>query len=353
MIDKLIASDLAVLAREDQQQIPAFALPVPRARPRRHALIWAGFAAAAPTLAMLAVGVVFVELDVAPFSNYEAFLAPFVVAIASLVGLATEGRSETSLARSRRQASYVLAGGVLVAAMVTCFVIGWPGEGGAWLQVSYDAVYAVIGGESPALTTRVGFISILATLAFVLARLIAGKLDPQRLTSRRNLDAWGTAGLVAGVLVIVLWAGAMFFAARYWPLVDFRLPDPTLRDHYAAAIKGSMWLALRFRPWSESSISIEQWDAFAAAAGVIVVAIASCIAIARERQRGRTSRWLQLVELPVVVPLFVIVGMRYLVAAMVADGPDQAASPFAIASAAVMLAFTSMILRRRRRRALS
>ncbi|MEP6862103.1 MAG: hypothetical protein ABJE66_15870 [Deltaproteobacteria bacterium] len=347
MIDKLIASDLAALARDDHQRIPVFTVPAPRAA--QPILTWALVGAAAPMITMLAAGVALMALDVAPFGHYEPFVAPLTVAIASFVGLALLSRPVTLDVRLRGQLTYLFAGAALLIGTVACFFANWPSSDAMYVVTTDDSLYMStwIGGHGS--WVNVGFIMIAATLVVLVARRIAARLNPAGWANRPLLDAWSTGAMIVGVLVIVIWTNALFFQQRYWPLVHWRMPDPYLRNYIVGHVKAEMWFALTFRPWSDSMISTEQWDVGAAGVGILGVAIVTALAITREG-RSRRSLWLRFMEMPLLVPLFVTFGTANLVRATVADGPDEAARPFAWAVVGVMLAFTSMILRRRRRR---
>lgn len=351
MIDEMIASGLAALARENQQRIPAFVPPPRRSRAVSHVFTRAHLLAVGPTITMLLLGGVLLALDRAPFGSYEPYVMPLGVAVASLAGLViARARKPLPVAVLRARLAWCLVGSALLTGAALYLVHGWPGHATAMsAHVTPEAVYACSVFDGNGLVQGAGFIVIAATLAVWIGRRIAARAKPAWLADRRDLEAWSTTALIIGVLVVVVWANAFDFDHRGWMLASFRLPDPAFHKNLVAYTTANMWFALTYRPLSQSAVTPAQWDLFAAALLVASVALVTGIAIARERGHARRSRWLRLLELPAVVPLFVILAAGNLARATVVDYPPDAGRPFAWMVVCVMLAFTSMVLRRRRR----
>jgi len=227
MIDKLIASDLAALAREDQQRIPAFAPPVPRAKAVSFVVTAAHALAVAPTIAVLAFGAALLALDTAPYGHYETFVMPLIIAIASFVGLlvaAPHGSAHVATLRGHVVAIFVC--GTLVIGTIGYVGLGWPSPRLLIGYMTDDGMYALTEFTGTRWLLGPGFVLIVATACLLFARLIASRTKPVK----RTLEAWGTSAAIIGVLVIVVWPNLFDFDTRGWRLVPFRLPDPSTRS---------------------------------------------------------------------------------------------------------------------------
>jgi hypothetical protein len=103
----------------------------------------------------------------------------------------------------------------------------------------------------------------------------------------------------------------------------------------------------------------QQW--YALVAGLASFALAISIGVAATRERERPSRWLRLLESPAIVPVGIIVVAISLVLASAQwqlfeihrGDPDDIPWFANSASIGTIVAFASMLLRRRRREALS
>ena len=101
------------------------------------------------------------------------------------------------------------------------------------------------------------------------------------------------------------------------------------------------------------------WDALVS--GAVSFALAISIGISGIRERNRPSRWLRLLESPAIIPLGITVAAANLVLATLQQrlfelhrgDPDDISWFAACGSTGAIVAFASMLLRRRRREALS
>ncbi|HJT97908.1 MAG TPA: hypothetical protein VJ696_06295, partial [Rhodanobacteraceae bacterium] len=114
-----------------------------------------------------------------------------------------------------------------------------------------------------------------------------------------------------------------------------------------------------FRDFLRAQSEPGQWNAVEA--GLFMLLLAVSVGVACMRERTRPSRWLAVLESPAIVPLGVLVATGSLLLAMAQwplfnlhrGSPDDIPWYAAWASAGAVVAYASMLLRRRRREALS
>ena len=168
----------------------------------------------------------------------------------------------------------------------------------------------------------------------------------------------GTAKLVTAA-VLLTWTGLNQYIDLSIDLVRFHA-TPWLM---AGALQVSPSRVHAYDPFDARLVRAVsergQWNAIEA--GLVALALAVSIGVACTRETKRPSRWLRLFESPFVVPVGAIVATVSLVLATAQfwlfpshrGDPDDIPWFAAWASVCAVIAYASMLLRRRRREALS
>lgn len=346
MIDKLIASDLAALAAEDRKAIPpssSWSRPTPDNKTRR---TWRpALGSAIPfVIAATAAGVLYEE------SFIVAHVAPQLAIALGLVVIAMVGFAG-SASKARPLASIFGAGLFTLIAVVGVGVERYHHSLDCLVVDGYRAAAAPC--QDDRLTTTTWF----AVSAWGIATVIA--MLSSRVIRRRGSDAWRVPTKLITAAVLLTWTGlnqyidlsidlVRFHAAPYLEMGAARIDDFLVRVY----TPGSGF-------WIRATSDRGQWNAIEA--GLVGLALAVSIGIACTRETKRPSRWLRLLESPFVLPLGVIVASVSLVLATAQfelgrlhrGDPDDIPWFAAWASVGAVVAYASMLLRRRRREALS
>jgi len=347
MIDKLITSDLAALSATDRQAIPPssswFQEMQPAQKPRR-----AWRPVIMPALPFVLGGVAAVALYEESFT--VAHVAPQLAIALGLVVMAMFGLAGRP-PRSRPLAAIVTAG------LFT--VVGVVGYSVEWYHHRTDCLFveAYRVATGPCQDSRV-----VATTWFTISAcgiaIVVG-MFASRIIRRRGSDRWEVSSKLITAAVLLTWTGLNQYIDRSIDLVRFHA-TPYL---HASALGVSDYRVRIYHPAVADMIrrvsDQAQWNALEA--GLVSLALAISIGIACARERTRPSRWLRLLEAPWVMPLGVIVATVSLVLATAqfelfklhrGDADDI---PWFAAWAGVgaVVAYASMLLRRRRREALS
>jgi hypothetical protein len=360
MIDKLISSHLVALATEDRQCIPtldALWAPPPVPRPPRATLgPWlAPVARAAPMIVVFATAGVLLEADLAVFNESPQLVIALVVAVMAMLGLAG-----SRPVKAGRPLADVVAASLFTVVAVTGF-------GVAWHLHRTDCVFFDQDGGSigPCHAGRT-----LTTTWFVLssfaAVLVISTVAARRIR-RVGPRTWSIAAKVVMPTVLLTWVGVIQYWDRLMDVVRFQYapwlhtpaPDGSslefhggrfIEPHRVRVLFVDSFLGDAIRSSSEAG----QWNAIEA--GLVLLGLALSIGVACMRERGRPSRWLTLLESPLIIPLGVIVATGSLVLASlwqlfpILRGDWVDVRWFAAcASVGAVVAFASMLLRRRRR----
>jgi uncharacterized membrane protein YoaK (UPF0700 family) len=344
MIDKLIASDFAALAAEDRQAIPpkeSWFRPPPEAKPRR---TWRIRPALPIVIAGAAAGTLYEE-------NFTAaHLAPQLAIALALVVMALVGFAGDA-SRSRPLAPILTAGLFSLVATIG-FTAEWHLHQTNCLFVDDYSV-----ATAPCLPGRFVTTTWFAVGAWCVTVLIA--TFASRLIRRRGPDAWQVASKLITAAVLLTWTGLNQY-------VDLSID--LIRFHYAPYVQmGAARISFDrvhvYAPdvagWIRATSDRGQWNAIEA--GLVGLVLAISIGIACTRDAKRPSRWLRLLESPFVLPLAVIAASVSLVLATAQfelfqqhrGDPDDIPWYAALASIGAVVAYASMLLRRRRREALS
>lgn len=369
MIDKLIASDFAALAVEDRQ-VPSsdtlmalVAAPAPKP-PRAPRVAWRVPIASIVMLA-IAGGVVFegallLDGNVKTFNEARQLGVALVLAVLAMLGLFGFRR-----VKSGRPLPAVIGAGMFTAVAVISCIVGWHQH--RTDCAFFDGTGGTIGPcqVNPVVTTT-RFVFFSYAVVLVVAAVVA------RLIRRDGPRAWSVPANVVMVTVLVTWLGLNQYKDTWVNLVNFHYQlEGNLGDHGALEPPhihfvfqnsisppdevGGEALREMIRATSEPA----QWNALEA--GFVLFLLAISIGIACTRERTRPSRWLALLESPAIVPLGVVVATGGLLLAMAQwplsqlhrGDPDDIPWFAAWASVGAVVAFASMLLRRRRREALS
>lgn len=349
MIDKLISSDLAALAAEDRQAIfpteSAWLQPSPTAQEPRRSWRPASIVSTVPfVIAGAAAGILYEE------SLTVAHDAPQLAIALGLVVMAMLGLAGGA-PRSRPLADILTAGlFTLVAA------VGFAVE---WHHHRTDCVfvdgYGVTAG--PCQDTRVATTTWFAVCAWGAVMVVA--MAAARFARRTGPQTWSVASKLITASVLLTWTGLNQYVDRTIALIRFHA-TPWLE---MGARGVSLHRVRAYDPysafWITSTSDRGQWNAIEA--GLVSLGLAILIGIACVRETKRPSRWLRLLESPLVIPLGAIVASVMLVLATAQfellkihrGDPDDIPWFAACGSIGAVVAFASMLLRRRRREALS
>jgi len=340
MIDKLISSDLSALAAEDRQAISAFELP--RERPHKPARSWR--LTIMPSMPFLlgavAAGGLYAE------SRIVAQTAPQLAIALALVVMAMFGLA-ASAPRPRPLADLIAAGLFTLVAVVG-FTVEWHQHR---TNCTFIDAYALSAG--PCQESRVATTTWFAVCAWagmtVLSRLARGKAPRM----------WAIPSKLITAAVLLTWTGLNQYIdlsidlvrshATPWLMIGARGDSPfRVRAYDPYSLQ-----------WVRTVSDRGQWNAVEA--GLVALALAVSIGVACTRETKRPSRWLRLLESPFVIPLGAIVASVSLVLATAQfwlapshrGDPDDIPWFAAWASVGAVVAYASMLLRRRRREALS
>jgi hypothetical protein len=183
---------------------------------------------------------------------------------------------------------------------------------------------------------------VVAVGATLLAtRVIGPRLRP------RDLRQWSTLAKITTALVFVASIGVCDFDSYGFQMIDFKLHASTPTYYMRRQIGLALQDGFYHRPYFH--LSKCQLDMLLAAAGVGL--FLGSIALAYRSRSKIAAKWLAIVEHISVAPLAVAFGMASLVLTLSPKegGPDDGAGYGALAMVGVLIAFTSMMLRRLRR----
>lgn len=347
MIDKLIEADFAALAAEDRQAIPPeapwFEVVQPAQKRRRS---WRP---------VIMPALPFVIGSVAAVALYEesftvSHLAPQLAIALGLVMMAMFGLAGRSPSSS--PLASILAAGLFTLVAVVGFSVEWHHHRTDCLFVDG---YSIV--TAPCQDSRVVATTWFALSAWGVAIVVA--LCASRMVRRRGPEKWGVAAKLITAAVLLTWTGLNQYIDRSIDLVRFHA-TPYLQ---AGALLGTDYRVRIYDPHLAGMIrrvsDDGQWNALES--GLVALVLAISIGIACTREGKRPSRWLRLLESPFVMPLGVIIATVSLVLATAQfelfklhrGDADDIPWFAAWASIGAVVAYASMLLRRRRREALS
>jgi hypothetical protein len=341
MIDSLISTDLTALGVEDRQRVPALdaVIPQPHEKTPWPLKQWLRQSApiAAPIMAIAAGAGVLLELDIHTFQESPQLAIVIVIAIVAMLH-AIGGRTRT---KPGRPVGDVIAT-VLIAGFAAAFFLA------AWQRHHATCVFFSDGGgyagpcTDDDFYTSPGLVGIVWASVLILARLLGSR-------ARVDVTRWSVAAKIVAVTILVTWVSVNQFEDRWIGVVGFHAykpsPNAALFDLKRAMMRMFGW------PYVGVELSPSQVDALLA--GLAMLGFAATIAIACVRERARPSRWLTILEHPAVTPLAVVVAMAALVYASASDYRDVTGQRAAVACVGAIVAYSGMLLRRRRREALS
>ena len=333
MIDRLIASDFGVLARE-HRQVPALDSVMPRApekavRPTLRLHRWI------PRVAI--AGAAYATVSTEWFEHHPQIAPLIVLATLSLFGLFDTGAVRPSFAR---QLGTIFAAFAITATATTMFL----GDvmGSDTLGIDHETLWRQRFDDVTDPLAMVAWSVVAITIGYVVAKLVSSRLR------HRDLRVGSAFATIAIALAFVTWSFVIDFHGSYLILVDFRL-----HSYYKGWYLGhQMWSAVMMvfqLDGNDGGLSLTQIDMLIAAGGIS--ALLASIALAFRSQRKLAVTWLAIVEHIAVTPIAIAVGMASLVISLPPSngGPDDVAGITALAMAGVLVAFTSMTLRRLRR----
>jgi len=346
----LIASDFAALAAEDRQAIPTLdtsrEAPVanPPKAPRARGMPWL----------WPAIPVVFVLVATGALSklNRDFVAVPQLPVALAIAMIAFVGLLAPGLAKAR-SITNVLTAAVFIPLAVAAFLTEWRGH---LTDCAFFDGDGMMGGpcqpERFLTTARFALTAWAATvtIAAVASRWI--RWDGMR--------AWSIPAALAVVTVLLTWLGVNGYMDVSRELARFhepwsRLGAELLEPHHARVMLASQELVGGIMMHSNDA---QRW---ALEACLVSLGLALSIGVACAREKDRTSRWLRLLESPAIVPLGVTVATVSVVLGAAQwelfqfHRGDWDDIPWfaAWASVGAVVAFASMLLRRRRREALS
>ena len=367
MIDKLIASDFAALATEDRKGIaPIDSLLAPPAPPpaRMPRARWR--IPVAPIVGVVIVGGVLfegallVDGNVKTFNEARQLAVVLVLAVMAMLGLLRVGRTTTG-----RGYGAVLAASMFATLAVVSSIVGWREH---WTDCAFfDGSGGTLGPcHVNPLVTQTRFVFLSYAVVWVVAAVIA------QLVRREGPRAWIVPAKIVMATTLITWLGLNQYKDTWLKSINFHYQlEGNLFDHGALEppdihVVNQNGMSPRdlagnegFREMIRATSVPAQWNALEAGSVLFVLAISIGIACARERKRA--SRWLAVLESPAVVPLGVLVATGGLLMAMAQwslfefhrGDPDDIPWYAAWASIGAVVAYASMLLRRRRREALS
>ena len=350
MIDKLIASDFAALAAEDRKAMPTFdalhGAPVvkPAKAPRAKGMPW--------LWPVIPVAFVLASTGVLSKVNRDFVMVPQLPVALAIAMIAFVGLLAPGFAKGRSSAN-VLAAIVFIPLATVAFLTEWRGH--LTDCAFFDRDGMVVGpcqAERFLTTTKFALISWAVTILVtaVVARWIR----------RDRLRAWSIPAAIASVTVLLTWLGMNEYMDTSIELARFHEPwsrygVKVLGTHDVRVMVASQDLIYGIRMHSADA---QRWASETAA---VLFGLAISIGIASARERAQPSRWLRLLESPAIVPLGVTIATISLVLGTAQwelfklHRGDWDDIPWfaAWASIGAVVAYASMLLRRRRREALS
>jgi hypothetical protein len=307
----------------------------------------------APWLLPIApIVVVFATTGVLREVNQDFVVVPQLACALALALMALIGLVRSDFAKSS-PASNLIAAGLFIPLAAVGFVMEWHHH---MTDCMFVTDYGVSLGPCQAnrITTTTGFTLISWSLVIVTAA-VAG-----RLIRWRAPQAWSIPAQLAVLTVLLTWLGLNLYMDISMDLIHFHF-TPWLRIGAEApdAHHARVMFDAQARVFIRHDSQQKQW--YALVAGLTSFALAISIGVAATRERERPSRWLRLLESPAIVPVGIIVVAISLVLASAQwqlleihrGDPDDIPWFAAWASVGAVVAFASMLLRRRRREALS
>jgi hypothetical protein len=260
-----------------------------------------------------------------------------VLSIISLLGLFDTGAVRDS---SARQLGAIFSAIAIAATAATFFVVDWTSppvfgftfDSAAWCGTDFDDQLRPF--------LFVGVLVLALGGALVAANVLAPRLRS------RDLRLWSTLAKITTALAFVAAIGVCDFEDHTIGQIDFKLHASTPL-YYMHRQVGS---ALEAVFWRQTGILTKSQIDMLLAAGGVALFLGS-IALACRSRSKIAAKWLAIVEHISVAPLAVAFGMANLVLSLPPreGGPDDAAGYAALAMVGVLVAFTSMMLRRLRR----
>jgi hypothetical protein len=348
MIDKLISSHLVALALEDRQCVPtldALWLPPQPRPPRARRAPWlAWLAPVAPIIVVFAMAGGVFEADLLTFKESPQLVIALVLVVMAMLGLVG-----ARPANADRPLANVVAAGLFTVVAVAGVAVGWQQH--MTDCVFFDGQGGSIGPchANPTVTTT-GFIVLSWAVVMVMSAIAA------RVIRRVGPQTWSVAAKLVVVTVLLTWLGVSQYLDRWIDVIRFQHAPGYASQwgaemvawHRVRVMQGHPWEFLRLHAVSG------QWNAIEA--GLVSLGLAVSIGVASMRERVRPSRWLSLLESPVIIPLGAIVTTASLVIASAQwnllavhrGDPDDIPWYAAWASVGAVVTFASMCLRRRR-----
>ncbi|HET9991450.1 MAG TPA: hypothetical protein VFQ65_23130, partial [Kofleriaceae bacterium] len=189
-----------------------------------------------------------------------------------------------------------------------------------------------------------GFVAIAATIVMIVARALGSR-------SRWNLAQWRLPAKLFTATVLLTWVSVTSFDDWGRGFAGFHAYPKPVGLGPAMAHLTSLVSMIVDPPHWVVRLSSRQCDALLA--GLVMIVFIASITVSCLRERGRRSRWLTVLEHPAVTSLAIAFAMAALVHATVTCEPDVAAYRAVFATVGAIIAYSGMLLRRRRREALS
>jgi hypothetical protein len=335
MIDNLISSDFTALARE-HRRVPSLDAVMPREREKVVRPPWK----LDRWIVRAVVGGSAVMAVRSDWFDHHPQSAPLIVlSIVSLLGLFDTGAVRDSFAR---QLGAIFSAITIAATAATFFIADWTSppvfafspDSAAWCGTDFD------DRMRPFLF--VGVFVVALGGALVVARVLAPRLRS------RDLRLWSTLAKITTALAFVAAIGVCDFEDHTIGQIDFKLHAPIPLYYMHQQIRHT--LGPVFWGWREDDVLSKSQIDMLRAAGGLALFLAS-IALAYRSRSKIAAKWLAIVEHVSIAPLAIAFGMANLVLSLPPrnGGPDDAAGFAAFAVVGVLVAFTSMMLRRLRR----
>jgi hypothetical protein len=319
MIDKLISSDFSVLAHENGRIPPLDAvMPKPVVATPRTPFVWGPW-----LLRGLAVGVTALVYESNyTFEQYPQSLPIIAVAIISLLGLITVPARPSF----HRELGAIFGAAAIAIATIAMLYLSWTAA--PVLEFDHDAVSMRV----PYVHDQLWSVGLVCACAVAVGYGLARCIRPRP----RTLQPWAGLATVMTTALFFFAVEAQSFFPRWFDAVPFSVGHRTVEQLAYSATNHSVF------------DYIADWQIDALEATAVVTALVATIAVAYRSRSKIAARWLSIVSHVVVAPLCVAVAMWQTISVSAHDwygGEDNRA--FAIATVAVLVALTSMMVRRR------
>jgi len=299
-------------------------------------------ATAAPIAIAFGTAGVLLQSDLVTFD-----LAPRLAIVLVLAVMAMFGLAGARPVPAGRPLSDLLAAGLFTAIAVGCCALGWHQHRTDYLVVAGGGGVVGPSHVNPIVTTTQFAV---VTWAAVLAVAAVAARWFQWGGGR----AWAVSAKVVVVTVLLTWLGLNQYIDRWTEVIAFHAHPLTSHVLWGTATVEAVDPEALRSHWIPAQLN-------AIEAGLALLGLAVSIGVASSREKARRSRWLAILESPLTIPLGVILATGSLLLAafqwdlaQVGRGSLDDIPWWATwASIGAVVAYASMLLRRRRREALS